>query len=178
MRAFADLYTALDETTRTNEKLDALVRYFSSAPPSDAAWVVYFLSGRRPRQVVPRNKVREWANDMAGISEWLFGECYDAVGDMAETITLLLPETGASDDRPLTYWVEERLLPLRVATEDEQRASVTGAWRELDRTQRFVWNKLLTGAFRVGVSQRLITRALASVGGVEDAIVAHRLMGS
>ncbi len=178
MRAFADLYTALDETTKTNEKLDALIRYFSAAPPADAAWVVYFLSGRRPRQVVPRNKVREWANEMAGISEWLFGECYDAVGDMAETITLLLPETGASSDQPLTYWVEERLLPLRKAAEEEQKASVTGAWRELDRTQRFIWNKLLSGAFRVGVSQRLITRALASVGGVEAAVVAHRLMGS
>jgi DNA ligase-1 len=97
---------------------------------------------------------------------------------MAETIALLLPETGASSGRPLSYWVEERLLPLRDAFEEEQKASVTGAWRELDRTQRFVWNKLLTGAFRVGVSQRLITRALASVGGIEDAMVAHRLMGS
>ena len=178
MKAFADLYTALDETTRTNEKLDALVRYFSSAPPADAAWVVYFLSGLRPRQPVPRNKVREWATREAGISEWLFGECYDAVGDMAETITLLLPDTGASSDLPLRYWVEDRLLPLRNATEEEQRASVTGAWRELDRTQRFVWNKLLTGGFRVGVSQRLVTRALATVGGIEDAVVAHRLMGS
>ncbi len=94
MKAFADLYTALDETTKTNEKVDALVRYFASAPPDDAAWALYFLIGRRPRQVVPSAKLRQWVEEVAGLPEWLFSESYDAVGDFAETIALLLPDEG------------------------------------------------------------------------------------
>jgi DNA ligase-1 len=178
MRAFADLYTALDETTKTNEKLAALTDYFTHASPADAAWVVYFLSGRKPKQVVPTRKLASWAIEEAGIPDWLFSESYDAVGDLAETITLLLPNDDADDDTPLHTWIEERLLPLRGKPEDEQRAVVVRAWTALDRPQRFVWNKLITGAFRVGVSQRLITRALSAASGVDDQIIAHRLMGN
>lgn len=177
MRAFADLYTALDETTKTNEKLAALTDYFSHSGAADAAWVVYFLSGRKPKQVVPTRKLVGWATELAGIPDWLFSESYDAVGDLAETITLLLPNNAAAGDRPLHEWIEQRLLPLRGASEDVQRAVVLDAWATLDRPQRFVWNKLITGAFRVGVSQRLITRALANVSDVDDKIIAHRLMG-
>jgi hypothetical protein len=157
MKAFADLYTALDETTKTNEKLAALVAYFSSASAADAAWVVYFLSGRKPKQAVNSTRLRTWAGEVAQIPEWLFLESYDAVGDIGETITLLLPDYGVSNDLPLSYWVEQRLLALRGTSEAEQRDAIIQAWYELDRPQRFVWNKLITGAFRVagaGDSQR------------------------
>jgi len=209
MRAFAELYAALDETTKTNEKVAALRRYFASAPPADAAWALYFLSGRKPRQVIGSRKLSDWAIAAAGLPGWLFSECYDAVGDFAETVALLLPDGGGegtggrgdagagelvtdSDDTvppfpqasaasesasSLTHWIEQRLLPLRAADEETQRAAVLAAWAELDRPQRFLWNKLITGGFRVGVSQRLVTRALAQVSGVDDAAIAHRLMG-
>ena len=91
MKAFADLYTLLDETTKTTAKVRALKDYFAQAPAEDAAWAVYFLIGRKPRQVVPSGKLREWAALEAGVSAWLFQESYDAVGDVAETIALLLP---------------------------------------------------------------------------------------
>src|SRR4051812_12267088 len=121
MKAFADLYTTLDETNKTGEKVDALVRYFATAPAADAAWAVFFLIGRKPRQVIPSGKLRTWAAEAAGITEWLFAESYDAVGDIAETISLVLPEPQHSSDVPLHVWVEERLLPLRQAPESEQR---------------------------------------------------------
>ncbi|HMQ32281.1 MAG TPA: ATP-dependent DNA ligase [Chloroflexaceae bacterium] len=178
MRAFAELYAALDTTTRTNAKVAALARYFAAAPPADAAWALYFLSGRKPRQVVSTRRLSEWAIEAAGIPPWLFGECYDAVGDFAETVALLLPEgSGGGEEAGLAYWIEQRLLPLRGADEAAQRAALLAAWGELGRAERFLWNKLLTGGFRVGVSQRLITRALAQVSGVDDAALAHRLMG-
>jgi len=177
MRDFAQLYVALDETTRTNEKVEALTRYFAAAPPADAAWAVYFLIGRKPKQAVPSRKLREWAAAEAGIPDWLFGESYDAVGDVAETVALLLPPPERSSDLPLTEWVEGRLLTLRESGEEVQHRAMLDAWRSMDRTQRFVWNKLISGGFRVGVSQQLVTRALAKVGGVEAAVVAHRLMG-
>jgi DNA ligase-1 len=104
---------------------------------------------------------------------------YDAVGDLGETIALLLPDTTASgSDLPLRYWVENRTVPLRGINESEQREAVAQAWNELDANERFVWNKLVTGSFRVGVSQLLVVRALAQVSGIEKEIVAHRLMGN
>jgi len=177
MKDFALLYAALDETTKTGEKVEALTRYFEDAPPADAAWAVYFLIGRKPRQVVPSKKLREWAAREAGVPDWLFQESYDAVGDVAETVALLLPPSERSTDLPLAEWVERRLLPLRGADEEAQHAAMLDAWRSMDRPQRFVWNKLISGGFRVGVSQQLVTRALAKVGGIEPAVVAHRLMG-
>jgi DNA ligase-1 len=177
MKAFADLFLALDETTRTNAKVEALVSYFGTASPSDAAWAVYFLVGRKPRQAVPSKKLREWAAIDAGIPDWLLGECYDAVGDSAEAVALLLPPPERSSDRPLAEWVEGVLLTLRDREEEDQRRVLLDAWAEMDRTQRFVWNKLISGQFRVGVSAQLVTRALAKVGGLEPGAVAHRLMG-
>jgi DNA ligase-1 len=178
MKAFSDLYTALDETTKTNEKIGALERYFRNAPSSDAAWAVYFLTGRKPKQLVQAPRVVAWAIEAADIPAWLFAESYDAVGDLAETISLLLPEPETSATQSLTYWVEERLLPLKGMPEELQRQAMLKSWEELDIQQRFIWNKLITGAFRVGVSQQLVVRALAAASGLDGAAIAHRLMGS
>lgn len=178
MKAFADLYAALDETTKTSVKVAAMVHYFESVPRADAAWAVYFLTGRKPKQVVPVARLRAWAAAEAGVPDWLFEESYHAVGDLAETIALLLPAPSRSSDRPLSEWVGQWLLPLRAADEAAQHDAMLQAWAELDDRQRFVWNKLITGAFRVGVSQQLVTRALAQVAGVDAATLAHRLMGA
>ena len=115
MRAFARLFAAIDQTTATGEKVAALVQYFRSAPPEDAAWAVYFLSGRRPKRLIASRKLADWAAAAAGIPDWLFEESYHAVGDLAETITLVLPDDGASSELSLADWVEARLLRLRGA---------------------------------------------------------------
>jgi DNA ligase 1 len=178
MRRFARLFAQIDETNATNEKVAALVGYLRSAPPADAAWAVHFLSGRRPKRLVGSRQLAAWASEEAGLPEWLFEESYQAVGDLAETITLILPDTGASSELPLSHWVEERLLGLRGEDEDVQRQVMVRSWRELDRRERFVWNKLITGSFRVGASQRLVIRALAELSGVDEGVIAHRLMGA
>lgn len=177
MKAFSDLYAQLDETTKTNDKVAALARYFASTTPADAAWAVYFLTGRKPRQVVGTRKLREWAGEAAGVPVWLFDECYDAVGDLSEAIALLLPPPDRALDLSLARLVEDVLLPLRDEPEPAQKAALLDIWRGMDQNQRFVWNKLISGAFRVGVSAQLVTRALAKASGVEAAVVAHRLMG-
>lgn len=178
MKAFAALYTALDETTATNDKVAALVRYFRDAPPDDAAWAVHVLSGRRPKRLIRSGNLRAWAAEAAGIPDWLFDECYQAVGDLAETIGLLLPEGGGGTGGSLAWWVEQRLLTLRDLDPAEQRSALVDAWRELGERERYVWNKLITGAFRVGASQRLVVRALAEVSGLSEEVIAHRLMGA
>jgi len=177
MKAFAELYAALDETTKTNEKVEALTRYFSRVPPADAAWAATFLIGRRPKRLLESRKLAQWAIEESGIPDWLFGECYHAVGDFAETIALLLPPAQSSSNLPLHQWIEERLLPLRDTDDETKRASLVSAWREMDERQRFAWNKIITGEFRVGVSQSLVVRAVAAVGGLDAAVVSHRLMG-
>ena len=177
MKAFADLYAALDETTKTNAKVSALSDYFARVPAGDAAWALAFLIGRRPKRLLESRKLAQWAIEESGIPDWLFGECYQAVGDFAETMALLLPAAQSSSGRPLHYWIEERLLPLRDADDDTRRASLVAAWREMDERQRFAWNKIITGEFRVGVSQSLVVRALAEVSGLDAAAVSHRLMG-
>ena len=177
MKAFADLYRALDSTTRTNEKVAAMAAYFRNASPDDAAWAVFFLSGRRMKRLVKSADFWRWAVEESGLPPWLFEESYHVVGDLAETIALLLPEPKTSSERPLHAWVEEELLRMRDASPEVQRGVMVGAWRSLDRHERFVWNKLITSALRVGVSQTLLVRALAQASGVEEPVLTHRLMG-
>ena len=180
MRRFAALYAALDETNKTGEKVAAMRRYFAEAPPEDAAWAVYFLTGRKPRQVISTRNLVAWASAEAKVADWMFEQCYEAVGDLAETVALLLPSPVdlRATPAPLHTWVEARLLTLPRAPEETQRRTMLAAWAELGPTERLVWNKLITGAFRVGVSQTLVIRALSEVGGVPVATVAHRLMGT
>jgi DNA ligase-1 len=178
VKRFARTFAAIDETMRTIEKVEAMVEYFRSAEPADAAWAVWFLSGGRPKRLIPVRRLAAWAMEESGVAEWLFAECYDAVGDLAETMSLLLPDGESTTDRPLHEWITGRLLPLATKSEAEQRATVVESWRELGGTERFIWNKLITGGLRVGVSQQLVVRALSRVTGVAEGVIAHRLSGT
>lgn len=177
MRAFADLYARLDATTSSNAKLAALVDYLRTAPDADAAWAVYFLAGGKPRQLVPVRVLARFAQAASGLPEWLFDECYQAVGDLAETIALVLPEADHADDASLATWMEARLLPLRGQPPEQVLAQLAALCRGLPLHARLVLMKLITGAFRVGVSKLLVTRALAQVGEVDPKHIAQRLMG-
>jgi DNA ligase-1 len=177
MRAFATLYAELDATTSTADKLAALGRYFDRADVADAAWAAYFLAGGKPRQTVPTALLRATAVAEAGVPEWLFEECYQAVGDLAETIALVLPPPASTSDLGLAAWVEQRLLPLRGQPPEAQAAALTQWWRELDTAGRFLLVKLIGGGFRVGVSKLLVQRALAAHAGLDAKQVAQRMMG-
>jgi DNA ligase-1 len=177
MEAFARLYAELDATTSTNAKLDALKRYFAVAAPADAAWAAYFLAGGRPRQAVPARVLRQVAIERAGIDDWLFEECYQAVGDLAETIAHVLPPPRNKSTAGLAEWIEQRLLPLRGMPPDEIGESLVGYWDELDWSGRFLLTKLIGGGFRVGVSRLSVIRALAEVASVEPKTVAQRIVG-
>lgn len=177
MKAFAALYLRLDATTSSNAKLEALRDYFAQAPAEDAAWALYFLAGGRPRQLVPTRVLRELATELAELPEWLFEESYQAVGDLAETISLLLPENSHGSDEGLAHWVETYLLPLRGLPPEVIRQRLPPLWAQLDRPSLMLCLKLITGSFRVGVSKLLVTRALAQLAGLDAKRVAQRLVG-
>ena len=177
MKAFAALYRALDATTSSLGKQAALQAYLAQATPRDAAWAVYFLAGGKPRQIVPVKLLRELAQQAAGLPEWLFIECYEAVGDLAETISLLLPAPDAPVDLGLATWVEEHLLPLRGQPPQTQAEALQAQWQVLEAADRLVYFKLITGAFRVGVSRLQVTQALAAHAALDPKRVAQRLMG-
>jgi DNA ligase 1 len=180
MRRFSELYEILDGTTRTNAKIEAMADYFGAVPDEDAAWAVFFLTGQRLKRLISGRTLREWVLRYTGLPEWLLADAHAAVGDSAETVTLLIQPGEQSDPAeavPLHRWLEERILPLRELPEERQYAEVTAWWRQLPARELFVLNKLLTGAFRVGVSQSLVVRALAVLSGLPRATIAHRLMG-
>ena len=178
MKRFTQLFVALDETNRTNEKVAALECYFRAVPLPDAAWALYFLCGRKIPRSVTSTALRRWIAEESQLPDWLVEECYDAVGDLAETAALLLPDNKSRLSLPLHELVEARLLPLAMLPDLARKQLLAQTWRELDARERLVWNKLITGSFRVGVAQTLVVRALAAVAGILPAIMAHRLAGN
>lgn len=179
MRRFAALYRELDRSTATLDKRAALVDYFRSAPPEDAAWALWLLSGGKLARIANTRELRQWAGEVSGTPGWLVDDCHAHVGDLAETLTLLLDDPAKRHpDVPLREWIERRLLPFAGRDPPLRREAVLGGWRELPFDERFVFNKLLTGALRVGVSQRLVQQALAAMSGIDIARIAQRMLGA
>ncbi|HYG62985.1 MAG TPA: hypothetical protein VEL74_10420 [Thermoanaerobaculia bacterium] len=183
MRRFAALIEVLDRTASVNEKAAALAGYFRTAPPADGAWALYFLTGRRLERRLPARLLAGWAMAAAGVADWLFEECYGTVGDLVETIVLVLdtlprsPGDGADAALSLSAWIEERVLPLKELPAEEQRTRLLAWWAALDRGQAFVLTKILTGELKAGVSKTVLERALGEVAGLPPATMAARLEG-
>jgi DNA ligase-1 len=178
MRPFAQLYDALDGTTSTNARVAAMVDYFSNVPPEDGAWAVWCLTGRRFKRLVSSRLLRAWGAEAAGLPDWLLESSYQHVGDLAETLNLLVPAPDRpAASPPLHEVIEQQIKPMSRMDEADKHRLVTAAWGEMAGTERFLYNKLLTGALRVGVSRRLVTRALAELAGIDSGLMAHRLMG-
>ncbi len=177
MKSFSALYRELDATTSSLAKQAALQRYLQGAAPADAAWAVYFLAGGKPRQLVPAKLLRLLAREDAGLPEWLFDESYEAVGDLAETIALLLPPPTGAHTLGLAAWIEQHLLPLRKMAPQALPDALRAQWNLLALDERLVYFKLITGGFRVGVSRLQVTQALAALGALDAKRVAQRLMG-
>lgn len=177
MKDFATLFTRIDESTKTTVKTAALADYFQTATPEDRLWTIALFTGRRPKRTITATRLREWAAEVAGLPDWLFEESYSIVGDLAETIALVLPPAAESDDQTLTHWITY-IKSLSTLEDDARKAGILTAWNSLPNTERFLFTKLLTGGFRIGVSAKLITRALAKATGQDEPQLTHKLMGN
>jgi DNA ligase-1 len=181
VKRFTQLFVELDSTNKTAEKVAAMERYFREAPPKDAAWGLFFLSGQRLKRTVKTSVVWACAMEATGLPEWMLSECTEAVGDFSETISLLLPESKDAAERaspPLHEVAEQWIVPLINSDERAARETLLGAWARLTGPERFVFTKLIRGNFRVGVQKALVVRALAHATGIDAAIVAHRMAGT
>ena len=177
MKAFSELFTKIDQTTSTNEKIDALVDYFSTAEEQDAIWCVALLTGRRPKRTVKTSELWEWSAEMSDLPPWLMAESYHVVGDLAETISLLLPANDNGKDYKL-HEIIHALIALEKKDELERKDYITGMWQQFGKQELFMFNKLITGGFRMGVSDKIIIKALAKRYAIDENVVAHRLTGS
>ncbi|HEA30145.1 MAG TPA: ATP-dependent DNA ligase, partial [Leeuwenhoekiella sp.] len=177
MKKFAQLIKTLDSTNKTNVKVDALAQYFREAGDDDKLWTIAILSHRRPPRPVNTTLLRTWATELAGIPLWLFEESYHIVGDLAETIALIIPASSGNSEKSLTHFLEE-ILALKKKPEEEKREYLFENWTNLNYYERFVFSKLITGSFRIGVSQKLMTRALSKATEIDEDILAYKLMGS
>jgi len=177
MRAFAQLFLSLDETNKTNEKVRVLKDYFSNVPDSDKMHMLALFTGRRPKRQINSTLIRNWAIEASTIPVWLFEESYQVVGDLAETMSLLMPQNSSDSNKTLTEWIAE-INALADKNEEEKKLWLMESWAMLDPQERFVFNKIMTGGFRVGVSQNLVIKALADVTGLDAPTLTHRIMGS
>jgi DNA ligase-1 len=179
MQQFANLVTKLGTSTKTNDKLDALVDYFSVADDKDKVWVIAIFSGRRPKRAVNTTQLATYAVEMINLPFWLFEESYHVVGDLAETITLLLPEKTSTEEntKPLNYYIE-KLKTIEKESEEVRKQFILESWMEMNYAERFVFNKLITGGFRIGVSQKIMVNALGKTVQLEPSVIAHRISGN
>ena len=177
MKDFAALFSRIDESTKTSVKTAALADYFATATPKDRLWTIALFTGRRPKRTITATRLRIWAAEVAGLPDWLFEESYSIVGDLAETIALVLPPAKLDVDQPLEYWINY-IKSLSALDDDARKKGILAAWDSLPGTERFLFTKLLTGGFRIGVSAKLITRALAQSTGQPEPQLTHKLMGN
>jgi len=183
MKAFGRLYQRLDSTTSINLKVEALVQYFEETPPQDAAWGLNLLLGKRQRRIVTSRMLRDaFLRSFPDFPVWLLEESYGHVGDTGETVSLLLASRGICPNESqhsvsLSSWMEDRISKLS-GKEDQQRAEkIFEWWSSLTVDECYLLNKLLTGGLRVGVSQKLVVRALSKWSEIPEAELTHRFMG-
>ncbi|WP_038016047.1 ATP-dependent DNA ligase [Synechococcus sp. PCC 7335] len=189
MRRFTQLFLDVDATTSTNAKVNAIQQYFHDESPRNAIWALYLLMSKTRKRLITSRVLREIFLQISEIPEWLFEESASHVGDTAETIALLLRDTPiestgtstAGGETPLYEWMES-VIPQVKEIKDEQsdrlKHLVIDWWANLQDDEIFVLNKVLTGAFRMGASAKLVIKALAAEYGLSEAVLTHRLMGN
>ena len=177
MKRFTELYLALDGTNSTREKKELLRNYLSCSEPADAAWVIALLTGNRPRGMGASKLLRTLCLEVTKHPEWLFEECRTAIGDLSETIALLLPPPDSATDETLSAVMQGRVLPLIGASPEQRRRLILEAWSVLEPDERLVYHKLVRGGFRIGVQKRTVLRALSEAGDIDFDLLAHRMTG-
>ena len=177
MKDFSNLISAIEITNKTNAKIEALVHYFKHAPDKDKLWLIALFTGKRPSRPVKSNLMKSWVMEITQLPEWLFLESYSSVGDLGETIALLLPNPKNEIEKPLHIWIDE-LIKLKPKTDEEKKEYVLKAWNGLKAQERLIFNKLIGGSFRIGVSKKTLVNALSKLSGIDANQLMHSIIGN
>ena len=176
MKRFSKLIQQLELSNKSNDKTEALVAYFNEADDKDKVWVIALFTGKKPKRPIKAALLRAWVAEITKLPDWLFTECYHNVGDLSETIALLLPPAENTSELPLHEWIEQ-LQRMEGQSDEVKKNFVLQAWQVLDAQERFIFNKLISGNFRIGVSDKMLVNALAKQSAKESSQVTHSIMG-
>ncbi|TXD81960.1 ATP-dependent DNA ligase [Subsaximicrobium wynnwilliamsii] len=177
MKHFSKLISAVEITNKTNDKIAAFVEYFQTAPDKDKLWLIAIFTGKRPKRPIKTTVMKQWCMEVAGIPEWLFLESYSTVGDLGETMALLLPEPTHHIEKTFSHWMQE-IVDLKSKSDAEKEGFVRKAWSGLETQECLIFNKLIGGSFRVGVSKKTLVNALAKFSGIEANQLMHSIIGN
>ena len=177
MKQFSKLISAIEITNKTNAKIDALVKYFETAPNKDKLWLIAIFTGKRPPRPVKTSLMKQWCMEITELPEWLFLESYSTVGDLGETISLLLPKPTNELNLTLSEWMKE-LKALKPKSEEDKKKFVLNAWSGLQQQERLIFNKLIGGSFRIGVSKKTLVNALAKLTNTDSNQLMHSIIGN
>ena len=177
MQAFAKFIQDLEISNKTTDKMNAIVAYLQQAPDEDRIWLLALFTGKRPKRGIASKLLKEWVLEVTGLPEWIFVESYSAVGDLGETIALLLPDNTHAIEKTINSWIVE-LSVMAKKSDEEKKVYVLNAWQGLNTRERLIFNKLIGGGFRVGVSQKILVNAIAKHTGIEANQLTHSIMGN
>jgi DNA ligase-1 len=176
LKRFSQLIQELELSNKTNDKIAALISYFTEAKELDKPYVIAMFTGKKPKRPVNTALIKQWAIELSGVPEWLFSESYHSVGDLSETIALILPPAEHTVEKSLQEWITE-LAALHGKTDEEKKEYILAAWNGLGTQERFIFNKLISGNFRIGVSNKMLVNAIAKHGEQDSSKIMHSIMG-
>ncbi len=183
LKKFSELFVDLDSSNSTNNKIEVLKNYFLYNDPINNSWAIYLLTGKSNRRFISGRYLKNLFSQIYKYPEWLIDTCYLKVGDSAEVITLLLKNKSTFRKKKLSNISLNELLSktipdLSKLNEEEKNLKIKNIWETLPDDNHLIFNKILTGTFRVGVSIGLITKSISKLVNIDEEIISHRLMGN
>ena len=181
LNKFSKLFEDLDSNNSSNKKVNSLTKYFKLNNNLNNILTIYLLIGKKNKRFISGKSLREYYANIYKIPKWLIDECYSKVGDSAEVIALLLQdkilEKNIKDDISLNELINEILPKLKKFDENKKKLYIKSLWEKISKDNQLIFNKILSGTFRIGVSKGLVVKAISNMTGVDESIILHRLMG-
>ena len=179
LNKFAKLFFDLDSNNSNNKKIDLLINYFLSNSALNNSWTIFLLIGKSNKRFISGKSLREYYSIIYKLPIWLIDICHQKVGDSAEVISLLLSNKidKKSKDISLNNLIKNKLPELLKISEEEKVEMIKYYWEIIPKENLLVFNKILTGSFRIGVSKGLVRKSLSKMLNMDESIISHRLMG-
>ena len=195
MIQFVKLIRSLDQALGNLEKKNCIKEYFQNALLLENEnmtnnlnksqdqwlslfWAVYFLSGEKLNRIFPSKLLKLCTIKKTNMPQWLFDECYDFVGDLAETIAhLACDKKEINDDLSTSLHQKiQSFMEIKNADDEKKLNFFTKDFEDKSFYYIFTVCKMFTGGFRLGVSRLQVTQVISEICGVNKELIASRLI--